>query len=113
KAGGAYVPIDPAYPQDRIGYTLEDSQAAIVLTQERLLPMLPEHAAQVICLDRDWACMAAQPEANVPNLAAPTNLSYVIYTSGSTGLPKGVAIQHSSVIAFIFWAKTVFSAEEM
>ena len=113
KAGGAYVPIDPAYPQNRIGYTLEDSQAAIVLTQERLLPMLPEHTAQVICLDRDWACMTLQPEANVPNLAAPTNLSYVIYTSGSTGLPKGVAIQHSSVIAFIFWAKTVFSAEEM
>ncbi|WP_281274219.1 non-ribosomal peptide synthase/polyketide synthase [Brevibacillus gelatini] len=114
KAGGAYVPIDPAYPQNRIGYTLDDSQAAVVLTQERLLPMLPDHAARVICLDRDWERIAAaQRVDNLPSLAKPTNLSYVIYTSGSTGLPKGVAIQHSSVIAFIHWAKTVFSAEEM
>ncbi len=113
KAGGAYVPIDPAYPQERIGYTLEDSQAAILLTQGSLLSMLPEHTAQVICLDRDWEIIAEQSEENLLNLVEPTNLSYVIYTSGSTGLPKGVAIQHSSVIAFIAWAKTVFSAEEM
>lgn len=26
KAGGAYVPIDPAYPESRLQYILEDAQ---------------------------------------------------------------------------------------
>jgi non-ribosomal peptide synthetase component F len=32
KAGGAYVPIDPEYPQERIGYMLEDTQARIIVS---------------------------------------------------------------------------------
>ena len=32
-AGGAYVPLDTDYPDDRLAYMLQDSQAAIVLTQ--------------------------------------------------------------------------------
>ncbi|MFL0253362.1 AMP-binding protein, partial [Clostridium neuense] len=35
KAGGAYMPIDPDYPEDRIEYTLENSKATIVLTQDK------------------------------------------------------------------------------
>jgi amino acid adenylation domain-containing protein len=43
----------------------------------------------------------------------PGNLAYVLYTSGSTGTPKGVAIEHRSAVAFIRWARTVFSAEDL
>ncbi|HZI55639.1 MAG TPA: amino acid adenylation domain-containing protein, partial [Verrucomicrobiae bacterium] len=35
QAGGAYLPLDPAYPADRLEYMLQDSQAAVVLTQEK------------------------------------------------------------------------------
>src|SRR5205085_2204206 len=31
QAGGAYLPLDPDYPDDRLTYMLEDSDAAIVL----------------------------------------------------------------------------------
>ena len=53
KAGGAYVPLDPSYPQERLAFMLEDSQAAVLLTQERLIEKLPPHGAQLVCLDKD------------------------------------------------------------
>ena len=45
KAGGAYVPMDPTYPKDRLAWMLEDSQAPVLLTQERLIGILIEHYA--------------------------------------------------------------------
>src|SRR5712672_3097746 len=36
QAGGAYVPLDPDNPAERLAYMLQDSQAALVLTQEKL-----------------------------------------------------------------------------
>ncbi|HKG96787.1 MAG TPA: condensation domain-containing protein, partial [Pyrinomonadaceae bacterium] len=41
KAGGAYVPLDPSYPPDRLAFMLDDAQASVLLTQERLEPQLP------------------------------------------------------------------------
>src|SRR5262249_53959374 len=35
KAGGAYLPLDPAYPKERIAYMLSDSQARVLLIQEK------------------------------------------------------------------------------
>src|SRR5262249_1053448 len=32
-AGGAYVPLDPEYPEERLRWMLEDSGAALLLTQ--------------------------------------------------------------------------------
>ena len=33
KAGGVYVPLDPNYPRERLSFMLQDSRAAILLTQ--------------------------------------------------------------------------------
>jgi amino acid adenylation domain-containing protein/non-ribosomal peptide synthase protein (TIGR01720 family) len=98
KAGGAYVPLDPGYPRDRLAYMLEDSGISVLLTQERILESFPEHAVQVVCLDRDWeVLMADQSIANPISSVRPENLAYVIYTSGSTGKPKGVGVTHANV----------------
>ncbi|TGV03286.1 non-ribosomal peptide synthetase, partial [Mesorhizobium sp. M00.F.Ca.ET.186.01.1.1] len=113
KAGGAYVPIDPAYPAERIAYIIGHSQIPVLLTQVHLLPTLPEHQANVICLDRDWATVAVESEENPDKLATSDNLIYVIYTSGSTGNPKGVALEHRSVIYFLSWAHDTYTPEEM
>ena len=97
KAGGAYVPLDPSYPAERLAFMLTDTQAPVLLTQKRLLGQLPAHAGQTLCLDRDWASIAAQPDSNPPPSATVDNLAYVIYTSGSTGTPKGTLVTHHNV----------------
>ena len=96
KAGGAYVPLDPSYPQDRIAYSIADSQLGVLLTSERHLSDLPEHEARVVCLDR-WEAIASESDANPDSDVNPDNLAYVIYTSGTTGKPKGVLIEHYNV----------------
>src|SRR4029078_7970071 len=67
KAGGAYVPLDPDYPKERLAFMLEDTQAAVLLTQERVVESLPEHNARVVRVDRDWKEIAKETEENPDN----------------------------------------------
>ncbi len=115
KAGGAYVPLDPAYPPERLGFILQDAKTPVLLTQQRLRPRLPHHNATLVLLDEPtlWAEMCRNSQKHSPHEVTSKNLAYVIYTSGSTGQPKGVAIEHHSPVAFVHWAKGVFSAEEL
>ena len=99
KAGGAYVPVDPAYPQDRIRYMLEDTRSELILTNSAQLLMLREEvpATELVCVDEMMELLTATP---IPKLVISTNpesLAYIIYTSGSTGQPKGVMVTHRNV----------------
>jgi len=80
KAGGAYVPLDPRNPQQRIDHLLHDAGISILLTREQLTQRRSESTA------------------NLESSVDPDNLAYIIYTSGSTGQPRGVMVQHRSVI---------------
>ncbi len=113
KAGGAYVSLDPAYPQQRLAWMVEDAGMGLVLTTEELRPRLPEHGAHVLCLDSAAAQLAAESAAAPRPVSTAENLAYVLYTSGSTGRPKGVAIGHRSAVAMVCWARGVYSAEEL
>lgn len=98
KAGGAYVPLDPTYPQERVAFMLADAQVPVLLTQAHLVSGLPEDNTRIVRLDEDWSLIAQESQNNPVNHAVPENLAYVIYTSGSTGQPKGVMIQHRSLV---------------
>ncbi len=101
KAGGAYLPLDPQFPRERLAFMLEDSGARVVVTEERLLELLPRNIPSVVCMDRDRHLMdGASAEPPVVATRA-ENLAYVIYTSGSTGMPKGVEIEHRAVVNFL------------
>ncbi len=97
KAGCAYLPLDPAYPKDRLAFMLDDAQASLVLTEQRLAARLPAHSARTICLDSDGEAISRHSDASCASRVQPGNLAYVIYTSGSTGKPKGVEIEHRGV----------------
>ncbi len=100
KAGGAYVPLLPDTPRARLLHQLTETEAPVVVTQEKLAAVLPETTAKILCLDRDRALLAAESAEDPTPLAGPTDTLYVIYTSGSTGLPKGVAVRHENVVNY-------------
>jgi amino acid adenylation domain-containing protein len=108
KAGGAYVPIDPAYPADRLAFMIEDAGLSLILTQERLASDIPTGSAALLCLDKDWTTIAKESDENPTPNVVPANVAYVIYTSGSTGNPKGVMIEHRSLVNFTVTAAAAY-----
>ncbi|HEX7312763.1 MAG TPA: AMP-binding protein, partial [Pyrinomonadaceae bacterium] len=105
KAGGAYLPLDPEYPADRLSFMLEDSAVSLLLTQRRLRDRVPEHVAEVVCMDSllidDGLSVDGYDDINV----TPDSLAYVIYTSGSTGRPKGVMVSHRAISNRLLWMR--------
>jgi natural product biosynthesis luciferase-like monooxygenase protein len=112
KAGGAYLPLDPNYPAERLSFMLEDSQAAVLLTQESLAERLAPGGATRLLIDTDWPRIARESSAKPESHTTPANLAYVIYTSGSTGKPKGVMVEHRNVVNFFAAMDGVIGAED-
>ncbi len=86
KAGCAFIPIDPEYPQERINYIYENSQADYIIANES-----GEKSLDIEELLKEGN--SQNPDVDV----GPDDLAYMIYTSGSTGNPKGVMICHKNI----------------
>jgi amino acid adenylation domain-containing protein len=108
KAGGAYLPLDPEYPAKRLEYMLEDSAAKILLTQEKLSESIKELKFEHDVIYLDGVSELDESEENPGKVNKPEDLVYVIYTSGSTGVPKGVMIEHKSLINISIDWKTIY-----
>lgn len=93
KSGGCYIPIDPTYPQQRIEYMLQNSNAKFVITTNELYNNIDFENKLIITSEEIYV----QNHKNLKNANTPEDLSYIIYTSGSTGLPKGVMLKHKSL----------------
>jgi amino acid adenylation domain-containing protein len=85
KCGAAYIPIDPQYPRERVDNILKDSRCSLVIDdalveQYQKIPFTGEIVTVPVKAD---------------------DLAYIMYTSGSTGLPKGVMVNHRSVVRLV------------
>ena len=86
KVGCAFIPIDPEYPQERINYIYENSNADYIITDKSGKNSLS--IEELLCNDN-----SENPNVNID----PDDLAYIIYTSGSTGKPKGVMVSHKGI----------------
>jgi amino acid adenylation domain-containing protein len=113
KAGGAYLPLDPSYPQARLSFMLEDAAVPVLLTQARLTENLPHTAASVMRVDADWVRVSELSVENPVIDVSTENLAYVIYTSGSAGQPKGVEVQHASLMNLVTWHQREYNVTSL
>lgn len=95
KSGACYIPIDPTYPQKRIEYMLENSNAKILLTNNDLYNKI--NFKNKLSMDLNCIELYSLNTNNLNCDISPNDSSYIIYTSGSTGLPKGVVLRHQSL----------------
>jgi amino acid adenylation domain-containing protein len=92
RAGMSYLPIDPGTPAERLAFMLADSEASLVVTD--LDQGLRPAVGDVAVLD----LAGVGTSAPVTGPQDETEPAYVIYTSGTTGRPKGVMVEHRSLV---------------
>jgi polyketide synthase PksN len=100
RMGGAYLPLDPIHPDPRLAKLVADSQPRFVISEGSLCARLPAGLRRIL-IDRDAAAIRAAPRRAAFAQASPDHLAYRIYTSGSTGEPRGVSIEHRSLVNLV------------
>ncbi|MEV5320350.1 non-ribosomal peptide synthase/polyketide synthase [Streptomyces sp. NPDC052687] len=104
KAGAGYLPLDPALPEERVRFLLDDARPALVLDEAALRESGDTTGGPLTPPDPGTTGGTLPP----PH---PDTTAYVIYTSGSTGRPKGVAVAHRSVANLLAGHREGFVAE--
>ena len=100
RAGAAFLPIDPNLPVLRIDKLLARCQVAFGFTHSRLRERLGR-ASTIEWLAVDAHCNAVQQAKLEPIDRSSADLAYVIFTSGSSGEPKGVMVEHRSLVSVL------------
>ena len=128
--GGVVVPIYPSLPETSVGYILNDSQAKIVILENKgqlqkirgswhNLPHIkyaividdfgdiPKNDPRIITL-KDLKDKGKLSFSKNPNILKECfskinteDIATIIYTSGTTGNPKGVILTHKNILSVI------------
>ena len=110
KAGCAYQPLDPSYPAERLNFMMKDANAALLIAEEDLRPIVNEYSGPVL-LTKDLKSVSPKDGLSAKRsvlcqrsgLIKPSDLFILLYTSGSTGVPKGCQLEHRNLVAFCHW----------
>jgi amino acid adenylation domain-containing protein len=104
KAGGVYVPVDLTMsPPERTRFVLSDARCAVVVTESTMAAELGTVDSALLLLDDKAARSAHLPRSEPPRTVQAGNAAYVMYTSGSSGRPKGVVVDHRSLLNYLRW----------
>lgn len=98
KVGRIWVSLDPSHPPARNAYIASDSQATLVLTDNKnsaLAAELVGGGCPIVNIDEIETRFSG---GGVHLETSPDALACIIYTSGSSGQPKGVVHSHRSLL---------------
>ncbi|TXC81935.1 non-ribosomal peptide synthetase [Luteibaculum oceani] len=104
RAGYTYVYLDPKLPEDRIAYILSDCNAGLLVS--------PTPVAGVECEQLSFDALNAPCDVTIKSNSSQDDLAYIIYTSGTTGMPKGVAVEHKSVLNLAHWFSNAYNLRQ-
>jgi non-ribosomal peptide synthetase component F len=88
KAGAVYLPLDPAYPDIRLHFILEESKPKLVLSDSLYVSKIPTGINYIVPNSANELSTQSTARLNLP--IKPDDLAFINYTSGSTGKPHGV-----------------------
>lgn len=110
KIGAAYVPLNISDPDDRTNSIIRTAELKYVITGKSVKNSFPD----IICFYIEDLLEASTVPGikNIPETLLSTDPAYVIFTSGTTGIPKGVLVNHRSVINIVEWVNNTFSVSE-
>lgn len=117
KAGAAYLPIDPTMPDERLNLILREAMPCALINSDKTARTASLTAeTTVINLDEALTDPDNSRGPELPVKSELHHLAYVIYTSGSSGKPKGVLIEHRSLVHYAVtavWQFQVKAADRM
>ncbi|MDY8134319.1 amino acid adenylation domain-containing protein [Aquimarina sp. 2201CG5-10] len=100
KCGAAYLPLDPNFPDKRLKFMLEDSEAKFLITTKEFSPSFKVDTK--VLLSEDIFSNLSKYAFSSLNISIDINdVAYIMYTSGSTGKPKGVMVTHKNLVNFL------------
>lgn len=124
KAGAAYLPLEGEAPNDRLRLIIENSKLGFLISEDSYLEKIAQFTSidnlKILVVNDSALCssdvyefkhanenhpkrydLSVQPVENLGIDMQSNDVAYIIHTSGTTGIPKGVVIQHQSVIKLV------------
>lgn len=105
KAGGCYCVIDAMQPKVRIESIINTLNSKYVIAKSDSAKKLENLSCEIISPESLFENNGTKATSVVH---IDTDPLYIMFTSGSTGVPKGVIVNHRSVIDFIDQFTTLF-----
>lgn len=112
KLGATFIPIPSDQPSERITFIIDNSDAAMVLTESGLAQHLNLGSNPLCDITKEHSEISKQPFTALHTDLKMNDLAYILYTSGSTGKPKGVCISHKALTNYLVWAKAAYNTNE-
>ncbi|MDQ1697546.1 MAG: long-chain acyl-CoA synthetase [Frankiaceae bacterium] len=97
RAGLVAQPLNTAYTAAELAFQLADADAALVIADPGLAPLVEDLPVLVTGSDA-WRDALAEPASPVDAPSGGEDLAVLLYTSGTSGRPKGAMLSHRALL---------------